>query len=290
MLEILPVITPLFVCAGLGYLWARRGLEFPRGFVTHIVTVIGTPCLAFATLTRYPLELGAFGTLAGVSALAIVAFFILGSLVLWVTGMQWPRLLPPLMLPNAGNMGLPLVLFAYGDEGLARAIAFTSMVMISHHTVGVALASGRFEISTTLRQPVLWAILAAIAFMVAGQPPPAWLLNTTELLGGFAIPLMLLALGVSLAQLGVSTWRISLTLAVVRLTMGFAVGVGLVALVGLTGMERGVVIILCTMPSAVFTYLYAARFQGPEAEVAGTVLLSTVISFATLPLLLWYVL
>jgi len=101
---------------------------------------------------------------------------------------------------------------------------------------------------------------------------------------------MLITLGTSLAELRITTLGRSTALALLRLTMGFAVGVGVAHGLGLEGVARGVVIVECAMPAAVFNYLFAHSYNRRPAEVAGVVVISTALSFATLPALIWYVL
>jgi hypothetical protein len=126
--------------------------------------------------------------------------------------------------------------------------------------------------------------------MLTGTTPPKWIDTTTELLGGIVIPMMLITLGISLARLGVKSIPRSLGLSVLRLAMGFAVGIGVGAALGLEGTAREVLIVQSSMPVAVFNYLFALRYNTAPEEVAGMVLISTVLSFVTLPLLLWFVL
>ncbi len=138
--------------------------------------------------------------------------------------------------------------------------------------------------------PLIWATLAALAVLYTGLPVPLWVTNSLDLIGGFAIPLMLITLGVSLAQLELTGLPRSLALSALRLGMGFAVGVTLASLMGLEGTARGVLIIECAMPVAVFNFLYASIYNNRPAEVAGVIVVSTGLSFLTLPALLWYVL
>jgi predicted permease len=141
-----------------------------------------------------------------------------------------------------------------------------------------------------LTTPLPYAVVAAALFLAFDARPPAWLVNTTELLGDMTIPLMLVALGVSLARLRVVRALRTAAVAVLRLLMGLGVGLALAALFGLEGVARGVFIIESTMPVAVFNYLFA-HVYGREAEaVASAIVISTLISFATLPLLLGHVL
>jgi predicted permease len=140
------------------------------------------------------------------------------------------------------------------------------------------------------RVPLLYALPPALAFMFTGAKPPAWLNATTELIGLMTIPLMLITLGVSLAKLAVASLPRSFGLSVLRLLLGFALGVAVAHLFRLEGAARGVLIVQSSMPVAVFNYLFAQRYRRAPEEVAGLVVISTALSFLTLPMLLWFVL
>jgi hypothetical protein len=154
----------------------------------------------------------------------------------------------------------------------------------------VAISSGHLSLSMLARVPLLYALPPALAFMFTGAKPPAWLNATTELIGLMTIPLMLITLGVSLAKLAVASLPRSLGLSVLRLLLGFALGVGVAYLFRLEGAARGVLIVQSSMPVAVFNYLFAQRYRRAPEEVAGLVVISTAMSFLTLPMLLWFVL
>src|SRR3546814_9618769 len=109
----------------------------------------------------------------------MAAFGLIGTASLLLARLPVRSYLPTLMLPTTGNMGLPVVLFAYGDKGLALAIAFSTIITIGHFTIGLSLASGRASPSHLLKAPVLYALLAALAFIATGIAPPRWLDNTT---------------------------------------------------------------------------------------------------------------
>jgi predicted permease len=280
----------VFVCAAIGYGWMRAGVAFETEFVTTLVTNIGTPCLVFSILTKLAISPEAFLGMAGAAALSILIFGLIGAVVLRLAGWSIPAYLPGLVFANAGNMGLPLSLFAFGEAGLALAITYFTVSAISLYTIGIWITSGQASILGVLRTPLFPAVVLALICLFAGITPPAWIANTTALIGNMVIPLMLIALGVALSRLNVAGLRRSLALALLRLGMGLGVGFALAALLGLEGAARGVLVIQCTMPVAVFNYLFAQRYgQAPE-DVAGMVLLSSLISFATLPLLLWLVL
>ena len=100
---------------------------------------------------------------------------------------------------------------------------------------------------------------------------------------------MLMTLGVCLAQLKVSSLWSSVWLSLLRLTMGVSVGWLTAEFMGFEGVAKGVLIIECAMPVAVFNYLFAQLHDTQPEEVAGTVLISTTLSFITLPALMWFV-
>jgi predicted permease len=137
---------------------------------------------------------------------------------------------------------------------------------------------------------MIYAAVIGVALLATGTPLPKTLGNTLQLLGGLAIPLMLLALGYSLATFRVARPGRAVALALFRLMLGFGVGVGVAEFFGLTGTVRGVVIIESSMPLAVFNFLLAARYDRHPEDIAGAILVSTILSFLTMPALILYVL
>ena len=290
LVELFSIIAPLFVCAGIGYGWAKSGRGYDVELVTNMVTNIGVPCLVFHTLSNLTVPAASFGTMVIAAVAVLSACLVVGGLILHFAGLPRRAYLPALSFANTGNMGLPLTYLAFGDVGLGLAIAVFTVYATTQFTLGLAIASGTTSFRSLLRVPVLYALPPALAFMLTGTTPPKWIDNTTDILGDITIPLMLITLGISLARLSVRSLPRSLALSLLRLAMGFAVGVGVAFAFGFEGAARGVLIIQSTMPVAVFNYLFAMRYKTAPEEVAGMVVISTVLSFLTLPLLLWFVL
>ncbi len=288
--ELFAIMAPLFVGVGIGYVWGRLERPYDTDLITSLVFLLGTPCLVFSTLTKLEMDPAALGEIALAAALALLCFMIVGGVVLKLAGLPYHSYLPALTFPNCGSMGLPLCLFAFGDPGLALAIAFFAVASSTQFTIGMWLASGELSPRQLARTPLLYALALALGFVLTGTKPPVWIANSTSLIGGLTIPLMLITLGVSLAQLRVTSFWRSLAFSLLRLGLGLGVGLALAFLLGLQGMARGVLILQCTMPVAVFNYLFAQRFRRAPHEVAGMVVLSTAMTFAGLPLLLLLVL
>lgn len=287
--ELAAVIAPVFVCAGIGYLWARIKRPFEAEFVTALVTQVGTPCLVASTLTRLQLDLEALAAMAGAAGAVFAVVAVVSMIGLKLAGQPFHSFLPALLFPNAGNMGLPLCLFAFGETGLALAIVFFAVSSTLQFTVGVGIAAGAFAPDRLARIPLLYALAIALLLVVTNTPLPTWIANTIELLGGITIPLMLIALGVSLARLGIRSLKLSLALAVARLALGFCAALVVIWAIDPPELVAKVLIVQSTMPVAVFNYLFAHVYKRRPEEVAGAVVLSTLISFASLPLLMIFV-
>ncbi len=289
LLELLSIIAPVFAACAVGYVWARMERPFDTAMVTALISFVGAPCLVFHVVANVKVEGDAFATVAGASLAAIASFLALGYAGLRLLRLPVRPLLPSLTFPNTGNMGLPLAYLAFGEPGLAFGTAVFAAVSIVHFILGPAIVSGSLSPGRLLRIPLIYGVMAGLPFMIQGTPPPKWLNASTELLGGMTVPLMLITLGISLARIKAANLKWGAGLGLARLAMGLAVGVGLSWAFGLEGVARAVLIIDCAMPVAVFNFLFAQQYGGRPDEVAGAVVVSTAISFATLPALLWSV-
>jgi predicted permease len=141
-----------------------------------------------------------------------------------------------------------------------------------------------------MRTPLFWSSIVATVVIAAGWSVPSWILRSTELLGAFTIPLMQISLGFSLAAIQLRKLPRSVLLALLRLGLGLAVGFFVAEAFGFTGAARGVVILDCSMPVAVLNHLLAEKYQRDPSEVASLVVVSTLFSLVTLPLVLVWVL
>jgi len=258
--------------------------------ISGLVTNVGAPMLIFTTLVQLKMSLSDFLEFGLMAFYALASFFVLGFIILKILRLKVRDYIPTIVFPNVGNMGTPLCFFAFGEAGLTLALAFFAIYAILQFTVGVWIASGTGSLTQVLKTPLVYAVGIALFLKISDIAVPKWIIGTTDLLGGFTIPLMLIALGVSLSSLSVKHLKLAFLLSILRLGVGFSVGVGLATLFDLEGVERGVLILECSMPVAVFNYLIALRYDRPYGQIAGTILVSTLLTFVSLPLLLIFVL
>nr|WP_324258966.1 AEC family transporter [Cellvibrio fontiphilus] len=293
--ELFAILAPIMISVGAGFIWGKSGSDFPADFISRLVMNIGTPCLIISAMTKVEIQPAVMGQVALATAIIMTAMGLLGWALLRWMKLEIATYLPPLVFPNNGNMGLPLCLFAYGQTGLALALGSFMVMMVATFTVGlliVANSEGSIvkRMTAIAKQPVIYAMLIAVLLLITNTQLPRWMTNTLDLLGGIAIPLMTLALGVSLATLKIHFWKRSLFFSVIRVGGGLLLGFLVCELMGLTGISRNVVLLQSAMPVAVFNYLLALRYGHKPEEVAAMVLVSTMLAFVGLPFLLMAIL
>jgi predicted permease len=286
--QIFTVLFPVILCAFLGALWARSGQRYDSDFVSRLVLNIGAPALILSTLSQVDIDPSLFADIAIACVLVSVILAILGFVIPGLLGDDVRTYLPSFVFPNVGNMGLPVCMFAFGEQGLALALIFFMVLSVAHFPVGILMAGGREAggLMGIIKMPILYAIALAVLLMMSGAVLPDFLNNAVSLIGAMTIPLMLITLGVSLYSLKVSGWGKALLYSLIRILGGLSAGLLVVWWLDIEGVARSVVLIQSSMPVAVFNYLFAVRFDRQPDAVAGLVVVSTLLSFVSLPILL----
>lgn len=285
--QILTVTAPVFCIVALGYFWARWHQTFDSETLTNLVVKIATPCLVFTNLTHLTVDLDTIVTMATAAALALILSAAIGATVLKFARLPQHTYLASLMHPNTGNIGLPLALMAFGEEGLALAVAYFIVISISQYTIGYGIAAGQVSVKRFFQQPLLYAVLVSLVVVYFNVQIPIWIAKTTDLMGGLVIPALLMVLGYALAGLKVSDFKLALYLSITRLITGLIVSSIIINILNLTGTPAGVVFLLSVMPIAVFNLVFAKYFDRSPDKVAGVIFTSTLLVFLLLPGLVW---
>ena len=287
---LLPITGPVMVCVLLGFVWKRLNWAYDTRMVTLLVMRVGAPCLVVSSLSRTPVSQDLLEQMLLVTLAMVAATAALAVVAVLLARQPLRTYLGPLLFPNAGNMGLPICLFAFGDAGLTLALAIFMVLSVLHFTLGIALVSGRSVFREMISNPIIYSIVLAVIMIYARIELPLWLGNTVQLLSEFTIPLMLLTLGVSLADMKLQAVGSSLYFSLARLLIGVGVGWGVAYLFNLQGVAKGVLILQSAMPVAVFNYLFAMQYNRDPQVVSGMVIISTLLSFALIPVLLVFLL
>ena len=291
-LKLFEVLFPVFFMVGIGYFIGKKNPKLDTSFITNFAANIGSPAMVFYAITTTGVTFSMFIEYFWYSLIAIFAFALVGVLFLFFLKKDVIRELPPFVLPNVGNMGLPICLFAYGNLGLGIAATISSLVIFFHFTVNVFLASKKFNFKLLLQSPPVYSIIISIIFIYFEIETPLFLVNTTMITAYTAIFLILMSLGIALTRLKVFSFKSAFISSICRVFIGPLIGLAIIKIFNLSGFAAGVFLIQCAMPSAVLTYLIASMYSPKKIvdSIASMIVVSTIMSFITLPIIVFFAL
>ena len=292
-IKLFEVLFPVFFVIGIGYFLGKKNPKIDTAFITNFAANIGTPAMIIYAVTSTGITFDIFKDYFWYYLLAIIAFAIVGIPTLYfLKTKDIIRELPPLILPNTGNMGVPICLFAYGTEGLGVSASITSIIILFHFTVGVFLADRKFNLNVILKNPPFYAIILSAFVLYNDITLPTVIINTTEWLMFATIFLILMSLGIALIRLKVFSFYKAIVASLTRMIFGPIIGLLLIYYFNLDGFAAGVLLIQCSMPSAVLNYLVASIYSPKKIidSVASTIVVSTLMSFITIPIVVFFAL
>jgi predicted permease len=283
------IVFPIYAIVAVGYGYGRWKKP-DMAFANQLNMDIFVPALVFAALAsksfdiaqNLPLLLGATVVVLGTGLLAWP--------VARMMGVAGNTFVPPMMFKNSGNMGLPLMVLAFGESALPAAVVLFFAENFLHYSLGTWLLDHRAKLSNLWRVPVIAAALAGLAVSVLHFPlwQPLWL--GVKMLGDVSIPLLLFSLGVRLTDSRHADLRISLVGAITSPVAGVLVALLMNLVLGLTGRDAAMLILFGALPPAVLNYIFAERYHQEPERVASIVLIGNTASLAIIPLTLAWVL
>ncbi len=213
-LRILSIVLPVFLIALLGYVYGRCKRP-DMSVVNQINMDVFVPALVFYALSRKEFEFADYSLTALAAAMVVLGSGLLAYPVARLSGLNWRTFVPPMMFTNAGNLGLPLFVLAFGDAALSIAVVFLVVENILHFTLGRYLLDHRLQAWHVLRSPVVLATIFGLAFSVLDLDLPQALSLPIEMVGSISIPLLLFSLGVRLVDIDWGEWGVGLFSAMV---------------------------------------------------------------------------
>ena len=292
MSVVLSALVPVGFIISIGFI-ASRTLTLERQTLSQLAIYILSPALIAGGL--YRTTLSAASTTGLLAGLAITSFLI--YIIVWGASQLFK--LPPLeqksliastLFGNVGNLGLPFITFALGEAGLERAIVYLIGSSILIFGIGPALIKGGgidIGLRLTLKMPLFWAMLSGLILRMLAVELPWRLDDGIKMLGNTAIPVALILLGMQLANTRFQVGIYELCAAAVRLLAAPAIACLVGRALNLEGLDLQVLVLQSAMPTAVYTVVLVTQFGGDPSRVARTVVVSTLMSFLTLPPILW---
>lgn len=283
--QILATLLPVFLIAGCGTLYGRFRTPDVRGLNTLNMELF-VPMLVFAVLADRQAPLEEYAALALGAAVVVLG----SGLLLWPLT-RWLRLdpktfLPPMMFNNSGNMGIPLLVLAFGEAVLPAAVVVFIVEMLLHFSIGLYMLSPHTPLWRLLKMPIVLASLAGLGVNLGGVPLPGWLLEALDMLGSVCIPLMLFALGVRMLDIDFSAWRTGVLGAVLCPLSGLILAAPMIWWLELTGLQAATLWVFAALPPAVLNYLVAEQYRQEPHKVASLVLIGNLGSLVVMPLVL----
>tara|TARA_B100000003_G_scaffold128543_1_gene115233 strand:+ start:624 stop:1523 length:900 start_codon:yes stop_codon:yes gene_type:complete len=291
-IKLFEVLFPVFFIIGIGYFLGKKDPKINTNFITKFTANIGFPGLVFYSLTGTGLTFNDFQNFFIYGIILISSFSIIGIIFLFFMRKDIIRNLPPYILPNTGNMGLPICLFAYGNHGFGLASSIGACVILGHFTLNIFLAQKRFDFSVILKSIPFYSVIFSAFWLYFEFEAPNFILNTTMLLTYTTIFLVLMSLGIALTRLKVFSIKESLIGSIARLVFGPIIGFIIIKIFDLTGYAAGIILIQSSMPSAVLTYLVGSMYSPKKIvdEIASMIVVTTIFSFITIPLVVFFAL
>jgi len=289
LLRIFGIVFPVFAIVAVGYVYSRwRRPNMTAANQLNMAVLL--PALIFGVLSGKDFNLGQYGALA-LGGLAVV----LGSGLL-----AWPvarlariparTFVPPMMFTNSGNMGLPLAVFAFGEQALPAAVVLFIIENGLHFTLGTWIMDHRAHWLDVLRQPIVIATLAGIAFASTGWVMPRPVAAAIDLLGQASIPLLLFSLGTRLTTVDFREWKVGLLGAIVCPLTGVLVVLAVMPFLDLPPQQQAMLIVFGGLPPAVLNYLVAEQYQQEPGRVAAIVMIGNLGAFVVIPIALAFAL
>jgi len=254
------------------------------------VIYLATPALIISSLSRDTIDLYLAGKVFISVCIIIGVSFLLCLGILRALKLPVKVYLPPALFANTGNMGLPLVLFAFGETGFNVAILYMVSTTILHYTLGILILNydeSPFEI---FRLPLVYSAIAGVLLSVSGWTMPTSVFRAFDLLGEASIPTMIFALGYKLSEVALTDVSKSFLVGGMRIFFGVILGMLTVSVFKLDGVASKVVILQSAMPPAIFNFVLAEKYNQDSERVASIILAGTLISVVTTPVIIAFLL
>lgn len=283
-----PVIA-VFLLVGVGFVFAHWK-KISLASITEFIVYLGTPSLVFTSLASRPLFAGDIAVLFSGVFLIFAGVGLLIWLYFLIFKFHSRGFAMPVLFMNAGNMGIPLALFAFGLPGMQRATLLFVIITSFQYSLGIYILSGRGNWTEIFRLPLIYATIAGLSLNLGQLGIPEVIFQPLSLLGQSTIPLMLVSLGYRLHDFRSLQWGHAIGGALLRILGGFLAAYVAVSLVGAEGINRQVLLLYGSLPAAVINFILTEKFAQDPNLAASIVVLSTFFSTITIPLLFWLIL
>jgi len=256
--------------------------------LNDFVIYIATPSLILSSLVKDTIEIDLAGKVF-VSVFVIIGLIsIIGYLIIKYLNLSVKVYLPPIIFANTGNMGLPLILFAFGENGLKVGILYMVFSTIMQYTLGIMILSFDKSPLEVLKLPLIYSAIIGLIISVSEWSMPTVIGRAVDLLGQASIPTMIFSLGYKLSGVTITQVKRSLGFGAMRIGLGYVIGLFVAKLFNFNDLASNVVILESSMPPAVFNFVLAEKYNQDPKTVASIIFVGTLLSVITTPIIIGY--
>jgi len=300
ILNVLVATIPVFIIVIVGLLLRKRQIvssETDKGLTTLLINVL-MPCFILdhiigsqaASNLSNVITLATLG--AGIIFISIALVYFLTPLLGMKEGHGRRSFTVATSIQNYGFIIVPLILSLYTDKELLATLFLHNLgVEIAIYTLGIMVFSGKlsFHPKVLLKAPVL-AVIVGVAINVSSMAPhiPIALLNAISMIGGSAVPLALIAIGMSIAEVLPETkftLKVGLSAIAIRLILLPALILSIAYFLPLELGTKRILLMQAAMPAALFPIVLARHYGGKPSLVAEVIVVTSIVSFLTMPLI-----
>lgn len=282
-------VFPLVTIVTIGFIYARK-YKPDMNIANQINIDVFVPALIFAVLSAESFDLVKYQSLAIGAAIIVLGSGLLLLPFCRLLGVHPKTFIPPMMFSNSGNLGIPLVVLAFGENALQAAVVLFLVENVLHFTVGIYILDHKTRLLNLLRMPMILATILGLVWSGFDLPIPKAVHTSIEMLGQIAIPLMLFALGVRMTSVDFSNWKIGTFSAILCPLSGIALALLCQLFLQLDATQFAYLVVFGALPPAVLNYMIAERYNQEPHQVASIVLLGNMGSLFFIPVTLAFVL
>jgi malonate transporter and related proteins len=298
------------IIIGLGFLLAQLKIldATAQGVLTRIAYYVASPALMVTVLGNTDVQrLLSANLIASLASVAVAA-----TIAVLLARLVWKRDGGDTVIAafcsayvNAGNLGLPIAAYALGDAALVAPMLLAQLLVLQPS--GLAVLDGITHIPTPgisrrrlllirlarpLRNPLAVGSLVGLALALTGIKLPVAINAPLTLIGGIAVPCMLLAYGTSL-RLGprpgageppIQVGALVLLKLVVQPIAAYLIGA---YAVGLAGHDLLAVTVIAALPTAQNVFTLAMRYERGVILARDTIFVATLLSVPVILGITW---
>jgi len=292
MIGVVTGFSIIGIVIAVGFFTGKYGVlgENAKQVLSRTAFFVTNPALLFVVLSRADIHqiFSSFVLIALLSAVAVAALYLAASRLFFRRPAAETALgAMAAFFVNANNIGIPVAIYVLGDAAFVAPVILLQMVILTPVCLSILdLTAGnkvsvRRILTQPLRNPVILAALAGAAVSATGFVLPAPVLAPLELLGGAAVPLVLMAFGMSLVgmrPLRAGTGRAEIIVGTALKSVVMPVAAYLIARFGFgaSGHDLFGAVVMAALPTAQNVFLFASRYDRGVVVTRDIVLLSSI--------------